>query len=340
MYQQHLIESMARSEREMKRRCLSLQNAIEYQNEERGFNPMINTAVHIDGGQDLSHTSGRQPRTTPFAKPRVLIGELLLSFQLLNDILGYHLAITEQSELSSLGYDELRTILSKIHTAEIQRLKAEYSSTSDNAKAEALQSLRTRLGELARSGLLTKGERYPSESKSKANQEGYDFDDFDESDLEAAVGLQALRIAEEQDTSNRVNEKCTKARGQSQFVDNDSEASDEDESEEVNEDTKGRRKRTKSRKNQFLDIEAEVSDDDNGDLQRVNFEDTNEAGSQARKLRGKAGERNSLVFDESLDRIAGDKPLSDMSGSVDTSTDKPGQESGLPPPVCTLLKLL
>ena len=104
----------------------------------------------------------------PAIKHQTLIGELLLCFQLLNDVLGHHLAASKLSELSSLGYEQLRLTLERIYTEEINRLSENFANASKDAKAEAVENLEARLKELARAGIL-KGEKQ-NENVADGNQ--------------------------------------------------------------------------------------------------------------------------------------------------------------------------
>ena len=153
--QQHLIERMARSERAANRRYHSLVRAIENRSSSPSFNTSIIMAADITTSRGIVDTPQHvEPSTPPAVKPRTLIGELLLCFQLLNDILGYHMAVTKYGELSLLGYDELRLALEKIQNAEMKRLEAQYGDASIYIKSEAAQNLHIRLRELARAGHL------------------------------------------------------------------------------------------------------------------------------------------------------------------------------------------
>ncbi|TVY43307.1 hypothetical protein LCER1_G008650, partial [Lachnellula cervina] len=153
-YQKHLIESLARSEQETKRRYHALQMAIESENSERGLNAFISTSVHVTEASGMDTMS--QPSETPAVpavKHETLIGELLLCFQLLNDVLRHHSAVSKLSELSSLGYEQLRLTLEGIHTEEINRLNEDFANASNHAKAEAVKNLEARLKELARASI-------------------------------------------------------------------------------------------------------------------------------------------------------------------------------------------
>lgn len=90
----------------------------------------------------------------PAVRPKTLIGELLLCFQLLNDILGYHVAVTQPSALSSTGYYELQKALEKVQLVELKRLGNEFANATLYTKAEAARNLHTRLKELAKVGYL------------------------------------------------------------------------------------------------------------------------------------------------------------------------------------------
>jgi hypothetical protein len=155
-YQHQVIENLVRSERAMKRRYHDLHNAIEFAQPRDVFSATINTSVHIATDRGIDDFSPQYPEPPPTVKPRTLVGELLLCFQLLNDLLGYHLAITNYSDISSHGYDNLRSALEKIQAAEQKRLEEEYSDAHIYVKAEAAKNVKTRLRELAKAGYLKK----------------------------------------------------------------------------------------------------------------------------------------------------------------------------------------
>ncbi|TVY14541.1 hypothetical protein LARI1_G007302 [Lachnellula arida] len=168
-YQKHLIESLARSEQETKRRYHALQMAIESEKSERGLNAFISTSVHVTGASGMDTMS--QPSETPAVpaiKHETLVGEILLCFQLLNDVLGNNLAVSTLSELSSLGYEHLRLTLERIHTEEINQLNEDFANASNHAKAEAVKNLEARLKELVRAGIL-KGQKQ-EENTTEGNQ--------------------------------------------------------------------------------------------------------------------------------------------------------------------------
>ena len=180
MYQKHLIESLARSERDMKRKFLNMQRVLEYEALDRDFYSTMNHSVHIRTSRDVPTSGNFTPNQTsvdrslprhvvpkslsfetidpPPVKPRALIGELLLCFQLLNDILGYHLAVSKLSDIAALGYDDLRGALVRVHDQEFRRMEAQHMETPIYVRAEAVKNLQIRLRELARAGFLTKRE--------------------------------------------------------------------------------------------------------------------------------------------------------------------------------------
>ncbi|TVY32320.1 hypothetical protein LOCC1_G007871 [Lachnellula occidentalis] len=158
-YQKHLIESLARSEQETKRKYHALQMAIESENSEKGPNAFIRSLVHVTGarGMDTMSQSSETP-AIPAVKHQTLIGELLLCFQLLNDVLGHHLAVSTLSELSSLGYEQLRL------------------TASSHAKTEAVKNLEARLKELARADILEGEGKAPISIGFSIPQVAYDED--------------------------------------------------------------------------------------------------------------------------------------------------------------------
>jgi hypothetical protein len=144
----------------MKQRYHSLQVAIEYQDPPPAFDAYFSKAsVEFSTSRGFDNPPTPQyvePASPPLVKPRTLVGELLLCFQLLSDLLGYHVAVTKCSELSSLGYDELREMVEKVKATEMRRLEADFGNAPIYTKAEAAQNLHTRLRELARVGYLKK----------------------------------------------------------------------------------------------------------------------------------------------------------------------------------------
>ncbi|KAH7390104.1 synaptobrevin-domain-containing protein [Cadophora sp. MPI-SDFR-AT-0126] len=181
LYQKQVIENLARSERDMNRKYINMQRALEFDAIDRDFYSTMNSSVHkttfsktpVDSDIMAKTTSvnrsfppDAEPKslstetidTPPPVKPRTLIGELLLCFQLLNDILGYHMAVSQLSDIVALGYDDLRGALCRVQDQEFKKLEAQHASASVYMKAEAAKNLQIRLRELARAGFLTKRE--------------------------------------------------------------------------------------------------------------------------------------------------------------------------------------
>jgi hypothetical protein len=169
-YQEHLIETLKHSLKDTNYRYLSLQRAIEGEKAEPVLNAFINTSVHITEARDMGIMSqsanDSEASVTPVVHHRTVIGELLLCFQLLNDVLGYHMAISNLSKLSSMGYNQLRVTLEKIHVEELSKLKEDFRDDPIQIKAEAAQNLETRLKELARAGYLKERKQVPIEHAS------------------------------------------------------------------------------------------------------------------------------------------------------------------------------
>lgn len=100
-YQKYIIESLARSERAMKKKYYALQHAIESQISQPSWsNPTISTMVHVTSSRGITSTAAsttpdaRVPdESPPVIRPQTLVAELLLCFQLLNDLLGYQMLV-------------------------------------------------------------------------------------------------------------------------------------------------------------------------------------------------------------------------------------------------------
>lgn len=130
----------------MKHKYYSLQMAIENQSPPPPFNAAINTSVEMPTSRGIDKSPQHlEVASPPVVKPRTLIRELLLCFQLLNDLLGHHVAVTKCSEVSFLGYEELRIALENIQRVEMKRLEAEYGDALIYIKVEAARNLHTRL---------------------------------------------------------------------------------------------------------------------------------------------------------------------------------------------------
>ncbi len=179
-YQKHLIKSLAQSERAMSKKYANMQRALEFEDTHSGFYTMVNTSAlrmsntHPKRNRSLKENKddtvargfsvGSEPdepsvgieSVPPPVKPRTLIGELLLCFQLLNDSLGYHIAVSKLSDLAALNYDNLQAVLRRIHDSELRKLEAEHADTPNHVKAEAMKNIQMRLDELARAGSLMK----------------------------------------------------------------------------------------------------------------------------------------------------------------------------------------
>jgi hypothetical protein len=151
-YQQHLIESLARSERTTKRNYLALQKAIEDGETQQTIHTTINTAVQITTTErvtDLPHEAARglEPNA-PIVRYDTRIGELLLCFQLLNHLLAYHSTARKEGDLPAPEYDELRSLIGKIQGSDIKHLEAEYVYAHAKIQEEAAKNVHDRLREL------------------------------------------------------------------------------------------------------------------------------------------------------------------------------------------------
>lgn len=150
-YQKHLIESLACSERATRFKYHELQRAIENKSTDEDFDVTTSTSVTTqEKGLDFESLINRSP---PEAKPKVTIGELLLCFQLLNELLKSHLAIFKSTERSPTScpaiYEEFSVHLENLNRAELQRLEKEHGGASRHMKVEAAIKLQARLDELA-----------------------------------------------------------------------------------------------------------------------------------------------------------------------------------------------
>lgn len=153
-YQKHLIESLARSERATRRKYYELQMAIEGRGTDEDFDVVISTSsVTPTRVRDLETPENHSSEL----KNKLLIGELLLCFQLLNELLRSHMAISKDTEGSPTIYKEFNSHLEKLNQTELQRLKKEHGDTSMFMMVAAARNLQTRLGELVNaSGSVTK----------------------------------------------------------------------------------------------------------------------------------------------------------------------------------------
>ena len=88
VYQKHLIESLARSERDMKRNFINMQRALEYEALDREFYSTMNKSVHISTSRDIltschftaNHTSVNRSLPTD-VEPKSLSIEPLIHLQ-------------------------------------------------------------------------------------------------------------------------------------------------------------------------------------------------------------------------------------------------------------------
>ena len=144
----------------MKQRYYSLQMTIDNQSTPSIFNTFAAASVSISaatqsrGIDDFRSPSPlpqyqKTPTPPPVVKTKTLVGELLLCFHLLNDLLGHHVAVTKSSELSLLTQT-----LERVQKMEMKSLEVEFYEASPELKAEAARNLQARLRELARVGYL------------------------------------------------------------------------------------------------------------------------------------------------------------------------------------------
>jgi hypothetical protein len=151
-YQQHLIESLARSERTTKRSYLALQKAIEDGETQQIVHRAINKAVQItttEGVTDPPHevARGLEPNA-PIVRHDTRIAELLLCFRLLNHLLAYNATARKQDDLPPLEYDELRSLIENLYLSHITRIEADYVYKHPQVQEEAAKNVQDRLREL------------------------------------------------------------------------------------------------------------------------------------------------------------------------------------------------
>lgn len=145
----------------MKQKYYALQNAIEAQQTPQApvLNATDNTAVHVTRSRGLeneSPTDGAFSIATrrekqdlpPNIKPQTLIAELLLCFQLLNDLLGYQMLVM-QGEVENRLTSQHDEILNAVRIG--VRL---YDNAPPHEKAEAAQNVQLRVREIIRNRYL------------------------------------------------------------------------------------------------------------------------------------------------------------------------------------------
>jgi hypothetical protein len=145
-YHQELIKSFARSERAMQRKYDSLQAASESQSFPQMSSMNAVTLPQLSVTKELDASSNDlEELSAPSVRPRTLIGELLLCFQLLHDLLNHHQTIRVYSTASIRNYDQLRLALTRIQIDEENQLTVEHGGAQNYDRAKAVQSLQTRL---------------------------------------------------------------------------------------------------------------------------------------------------------------------------------------------------
>lgn len=164
-YQQHLIKSLAHSERTTKRNYLALQKAIEDCETQPIIHTTINTAVQItttERATDPPYEAARDLEpNVPIVKYDTRIEELLLCFQLLNHLLAYHATARKEGDLPTPGYDELRSLIEKIQRPDIKHLEAEYIYAHAKVQEEAAKNVQDRLRELTEAASLKRSSYEP-----------------------------------------------------------------------------------------------------------------------------------------------------------------------------------
>lgn len=139
-YQEHLIESLARSERASKRKYLALKKSLEDETPQIGPTATIN-AVQILPTRDIGRRQSNSPESplvSSSVKRRTLIGEILLCYTVLMDLLQYkHVIMVPGLQSSSIA----------MHCSardSLERLKSDYGDVSDDIRTEAANNLQAR----------------------------------------------------------------------------------------------------------------------------------------------------------------------------------------------------
>ena len=165
---------------------LSLQKTIESRIPEPFFtaavtNSVMATTTTTRGLDDPPRSL--ENASHPQVKARNLVGELLLCFRLLNDLLGYHMAVTRLTELSSMGYDKLRSALEETLQSQTSQSRTDFMDAPIDVKIEAVENLYTRLREIARIGYLNqrKQERFEGKDSPRPTQ-SYSMTESDTAD--------------------------------------------------------------------------------------------------------------------------------------------------------------
>ncbi|KUJ08200.1 uncharacterized protein LY89DRAFT_677091 [Mollisia scopiformis] len=144
-YQRQMIESLARSERAMKRKYYALQHALEEQNRHEPVIPAINASVNITGSRDVNE----EPPDYNSAPVRSSnpVGELLLCFKLLHSLLE---SSVPSGGVSSMKHEIVTQAQMAIQDLGVNKIQKQYGAQSLDVKVEALKTLQMRLKNLVK----------------------------------------------------------------------------------------------------------------------------------------------------------------------------------------------
>ncbi|KAE8446447.1 hypothetical protein EG329_011910 [Mollisiaceae sp. DMI_Dod_QoI] len=145
-YQKQIIESLARSERAMKRRYYALQHALEDQSSLGAFNASVNTSVNISTTRDIDEAPPSYRHPSLAASSSIPVGELLLCFRLIHDLLERYPAVT----LSDTNYEAIREALVVLQEIEVSKIEKQYSEQPAAARIKAMRNIQHRLQNLVR----------------------------------------------------------------------------------------------------------------------------------------------------------------------------------------------
>lgn len=152
VYQQHLIERLARSERATRRKYLALETALENEYSQIGLMAM-NTSALVPPAREIDPSrppSVEESPNHPPVKPRTLIGEIRLCFRVLNDLLGYKEDIMKQRKMESSSLSNFLKAWYSFQEPELTRLDNVYGVATDDVRMEAAKNVEARLKDLAR----------------------------------------------------------------------------------------------------------------------------------------------------------------------------------------------
>ncbi|CZR63652.1 uncharacterized protein PAC_13549 [Phialocephala subalpina] len=144
-YQKQIIESLARSEHAMKRRYYALKHALEGHTSGGTLNATINSSVNTMASRDTDDEPPEYQHPSPAAKISNPVGELLLCFRLISDLLEHHSTTTKDGSLADPNPDVFQEALNLIRKMEIHKLEQLYGDQPNHAKVQSLKNIQTRL---------------------------------------------------------------------------------------------------------------------------------------------------------------------------------------------------